>query len=78
MSSLDFVEEVPNPDHVHVLEVVNEEEGQRVEVAPFIGRFLLDHQARKRTDFPDVYPFPRETASGGLIYIVLFAYLATT
>lgn len=50
LSSMDSVEEVPNPEHVHVLEVLppedGETEGRRVEVAPFIGRFLLEHQVR--------------------------------
>lgn len=44
------VEELPHPDHVHVLEVLppeeGETEGKRVEVAPSIGRFLLEHQVK--------------------------------
>lgn len=48
MSPMDYVEEIPNPDHMHVLEDLTPEdgegEGKRVEVAPFIGRFLLEHQ----------------------------------
>lgn len=44
------VEEVPNPDHVHVLEVLppeqGETEGKRVEVNPCIGKFLLEHQVK--------------------------------
>lgn len=44
------MEELPHPDHVHVLEVLppeeGETEGKRVEVAPSIGRFLLEHQVK--------------------------------
>lgn len=78
-SSLDFVEEIPNPSHVHVLEVVNEEEDRRVEVAPYIGRFLLDHQVRNRTAFSDEHCVSHgKIAIGGEIrsYIVCCFYSA--
>lgn len=44
------VEEVVNPDHVHVLEVLplvaGESEAKVVAVPPSLGRFLYEHQAR--------------------------------
>lgn len=53
MSSMD-VEEVDNPDHAHVLEVLPPEagksEGKAVVVPPFLGKHLLEHQVRSVGD----------------------------